>query len=108
MRTASRQPDLTDVWSSARRLYPSVDMLVPPMAANVEVRSTFSASAEIELPAGIPGPATTSGTWTSLSKAVSLPGVIRYPGDNLVSGATKTCHLAPSHFAVPVRVTSSC
>ena len=38
----------------------------------------FSAIALVVAPAGTPGPVTTSGTWMSVSNAVSLPGISRY------------------------------
>ena len=64
--------------SSGIRLRPSPASVVPPISLKVSARSTFSVIASVELPAGTPGPATTSGTWMSVSKAVSLPGMRRY------------------------------
>ena len=51
---------------------------MPPIASNVLARSTFSVIASLVAPAGTPGPAITSGTWMSVSNAVSLPGLSRY------------------------------
>ena len=64
--------------SSGKRLWPSLGRSVLPIAANVLARSMFSAIASVLVPAGTPGPTTTSGTWMSVSNAVSLPGVRRY------------------------------
>ena len=38
----------------------------------------FSDIASVVVPAGIPGPEITSGTWMSVSNAVILPGISRY------------------------------
>ena len=51
---------------------------MPPICVNVLARSTFSDIALVVVPAGIPGPEITSGTWMSVSNAVILPGISRY------------------------------
>ena len=77
-RIAFRQPASPSPCISPSRLCPSERIVVPPIAANVLARSMFSAIAVVVVPAGTPGPTTTSGTWMSVSNAVSLPGIRRY------------------------------